>query len=243
MINIHPYYERAGVTLYRADCLEFLPKLKRGDADLLLTDPPYGADWYSGRRTVEFGRIAGDKNQVAALAGVAEACKVLRRFSHVYLFGQYDLSNLPLSEPVELIWDKEIISLGNLETPWGKQHEYIQFAVYEPSKANRDKGAGRLAARVRKGSVLRCQRMQSGQNKNHPTEKPVEILREMIESSSCIGQTVLDPFAGSGSTLVAAYLEGRNAIGIELEERYCEVAANRLDSLIDSLKGCQYFNQ
>jgi DNA modification methylase len=133
--------------------------------------------------------------------------------------------------------------MGDLQLPWSKQHEYIQFTVYEPSKANRGKGTGRLAARVRKGSVLSFQRTNAVQNKNHPTEKPVEILREMVESSSCIGQTVLDPFAGSGSTLVAAYLEGRSAIGIELEERYCEVAAKRLDSLIDSLKGCQYFSQ
>jgi site-specific DNA-methyltransferase (adenine-specific) len=62
----------------------------------------------------------------------------------------------------------------------------------------------------------------------HPSEKPVELLRELIESSSCIGETVLDPFAGVGSTLEACRIEGRACVGIEIEERYAEIAANRL---------------
>jgi len=64
--------------------------------------------------------------------------------------------------------------------------------------------------------------------RNHPTEKPVDILRQMIESSSVFGETVYDPFAGSGSTLIAAALEGRKAVGCEIEERYCEIAVKRI---------------
>jgi site-specific DNA-methyltransferase (adenine-specific) len=63
----------------------------------------------------------------------------------------------------------------------------------------------------------------------HPMEKPVDILRQMVESSSMIGETVLDPFCGSGSVLLAAQLEGRVAIGIEIDERYCEIAAKRIE--------------
>jgi DNA modification methylase len=62
----------------------------------------------------------------------------------------------------------------------------------------------------------------------HPTEKPVMLLRQLIEASSLHGDVVLDPFLGSGSTVVAARTEGRRAVGIEIEERYCEIAAKRL---------------
>jgi len=121
--------------------------------------------------------------------------------------------------------------MGNLSVPWGPQHEKITFATYETSKANRERrGYGKLSARLRKGSVLRCLRHNAGSAKNHPSEKPVDILRQMIESSSVLGECVLDPYMGCGSTLVAAKLEGREGIGIELEEKYCEIAAKRLDA-------------
>jgi site-specific DNA-methyltransferase (adenine-specific) len=78
---------------------------------------------------------------------------------------------------------------------------------------------------------LRAIRKNSRGSKRHPTEKPVDVLRQMIESSSMIGELVLDPFAGSGSALVAAMIEDRRAIGIEVEERYCEEAAKWLEAL------------
>jgi site-specific DNA-methyltransferase (adenine-specific) len=91
---------------------------------------------------------------------------------------------------------------------------------------------GKLSARIRRGSVLRARRANADAVTNHPTEKPVSILREMIESSSCLDDVILDPFAGSGSTLVAARMEGRRGIGIELDERYCEIAARRLSQMV-----------
>jgi site-specific DNA-methyltransferase (adenine-specific) len=118
--------------------------------------------------------------------------------------------------------------MGDLAIPWAGQHEYIQFAVYFPSTADRDNDRGRLTARLRQGTILRVTRLTGNAVTDHPTEKPVALLRQLIESSSCIGETVLDMFAGVGSTLVAARVEGRRAIGIELDERYCEIAARRL---------------
>lgn len=219
-----PYYQRDGISLYLGDCADYhIP------CDLIVTDPPYGQEFKSGKSDL-WGPITGDNDSAGIEARLAVALKGLRRGRHVYIFGRLDLSALPLCGVTELVWDKEIIGMGDLSSPWGPQHEMITFANYELSKANREKGYGKLSARLRKGSVLRSLRANSGRVKHHPTEKPVDVLQQLIESSSVIGETVYDPFAGSGSTLIAAAMEGRKAVGVEFEERYCETAAKRLDT-------------
>lgn len=223
-----PYYERDGLALYHGDCADL-----SNPCDLIVTDPPYGQEFISGKSD-KWGGIEGDGSTVAAKDGVisrlAVALRGLGRGRHIYIFGKLVLSDLPLCGIAELIWDKEMIGMGDLTAPWGPQHENITFANYEISKANRAKGYGNLSARLRKGSVIRSLRPNSGRVKHHPTEKPVDVLRQLIESSSVMGETVYDPFAGSGSTLIAAALEGRNAVGCEIDERYCEIAANRLEN-------------
>lgn len=222
-----PFYSQSGITIYHGDCREVLPTLPPESVDLIITDPPYGMRWQSGSRRLQFDPIIGDDSGDAAVEGLRAALPALRGRRHVYVFGRFDFSSLALQEPTELIWDKSLQSSGDLESPWGQEHEYIQFAVYQPSEAHKASGKGRLMARLRKGSVLRVPRL-IGLSLRHPAEKPVLLLRELIESSSCIGETVLDSFMGVGSTLVAARIEGREAIGIELDERYCEIAARRL---------------
>jgi hypothetical protein len=222
---MRPYYEHDGITLTHGDAREIAAEI--GTVDLIVTDPPYGMKWVSGRG-VQFGAIVGDDGETSIADFLRPVLKPLRRGRHVYCFGAKDFADLPISGVQELIWDKGIISLGNLECPWGLAHERILFGVYNLSATDRKRGGGNLAARLRKNSILRCDRLHSEQVKNHPTQKPVAILRELIESSSMIGEIVFDPYAGSGSTLIAAQMEGRKAIGIEIEERYCEVAANRL---------------
>ncbi len=220
-----PYYQGEGVTLYHADCIDLdVPH------DLLVTDPPYGEGFKSGRSDL-WGPIRGDDDIAGTMERLAHVLKSLRRGRHVYIFGgKLPLSNLPLCGFTEIVWDKGMVGMGDLSQPWGPQHELIAFANYELSKKNREKGYGKLSARLRKGSVVRSLRPNSGAVKHHPTEKPIDILRQLIESSSIIGETVYDPFAGSGSTLIAATMEGRIAIGCEIDERYCEIAAKRFQS-------------
>lgn len=219
-----PYFDANGITLYKGDCAHF-----KIECDLLVTDPPYGQEFKSGKSDL-WGPIHGDDDLSGIDARLLHVLKGLRRGRHVYIFGKnFAVQKLPICGVTELIWDKGTIGMGDLSSPWGPQHENITFATYELSKANREKGYGNLSARLRKGSVIRSVRPISGRVQNHPTEKPVDILRQLIESSSVMGETVYDPFAGSGSTLVAAALEGRNAIGVEFEERYCEIAAKRIE--------------
>lgn len=220
-----PYFENENILLYNTDCLELdIP------CDLLVTDPPYGQEFESGKAHGKWGSIQGDDDIDGITHRLQHVLPSLKRGRHVYIFGnKFDMSKLPLCGITELIWDKGVIGMGDLTSPWGPQHENITFATYELSKANRAKGYGNLTARLRKGSVIRSIRPHSGRVKNHPTEKPVDILRQMIESSSIMGEAVYDPFCGSGSTLIAAVLEGRKAIGCEIDEKYCETAVKRFE--------------
>jgi DNA modification methylase len=222
---VTPYFQKGGIVLYHADCAD----LKVG-CDLFVSDPPYGQEFKSGRSD-RWGKIKGDDDIPAIMERLRHSMLGLKRGRHVYIFGtKFDFSKLDLCGLTEIIWDKQTIGMGDLSLPWAPQHERITFAVYQISKANRDAGFGKLAARLRKGSVIKSLRPVSGRVRNHPTEKPVDILRQLIESSSVMGETVYDPFAGSGSTLIAAALEGRNAVGCEIDERYCEIAARRFEA-------------
>ena len=227
-----PYYDEDGITIYHGDCAELAPAL--GEFDLIVTDPPYGKEYQSNRwMQGGFDVIEGDEDGAAVVGLLVDLVRNnLRRYRHAYVFGPLDLSPLVaeglVQEPVELIWDKEMLGMGDLALPWASSHEAIQFLVGVKSRANVKKGEGKLAARLRRGSVLLCQRINAAATVRHPTEKPVRLLRELIESSSCMDDSVFDPFMGVGSTLVAAKLEGRTATGIEIREDYCAEAVRRL---------------
>lgn len=214
-------------TLYLGDCLDIFKTMKKGDADLLLTDPPYGIE-YDGRAGIH-EVIINDYKGFNVEPYIKAALNILKRGRHVYIFGPLDISKYDLCSSVELIWDKINFGLGNLEIPWGLQHERITFAVHEISKSNREKGYGNLTARLRRGSILRSLRPNSIRAKYHPTEKPVDILSQMIESSTLLGETVLDPFMGIGSTIVAAIMERRKGIGIEIDQKYFSIACKRVE--------------
>lgn len=229
-----PYYQRAGVTLYHADCRDVLPGLPL--VDLLVTDPPYGVSITTTgmrRKQLAMSSIANDEQaDLDAVRGLVEmAWARISPFRHAYVFGPFPLGEMPgACGACEIVWDKINTTMGDLAHPWAKQHEPIRFAMKASSAVAAGERGG-LLARTRRGTVLRHLRPNGSGARNHPTEKPVPLLRELIEMSSRHGETVLDPFAGSGSTLVAAIIEGRQAVGIELDEPWCEVAAKRLDAL------------
>jgi len=208
-----------------------LPTLARDSVDLLATDPPYGVNWQSGHRkaSATFDPIAGDDGSLDVPGALALGMHALRNYRHVYVFGFAPdalTGPLRLSATADLVWDKEVHGMGDLSLPWAPSHERLTFGVHVRSAATRRDG--RLAARLRQGSVLHGRRANGPGVKRHPTEKPLALMRQLVESSSNVGETVMDPFAGAGATLVAAVLAGRHAIGIELDERYAETAAKRL---------------
>ncbi|MFL1444038.1 DNA-methyltransferase [Nocardiopsis protaetiae] len=205
-----------------------------GTYDLLCTDPPYGVRWESGRRTETYGELAGDDGSIdwPAVLGqwTGTYTRGLRTRRHAYVFGY---TPDQLAEPLHfggtagLIWNKRHIGPGDLASPWGREHEQIAFGVHTLSPSGRAKGDGRLSARLRQGSVITAKRPNSGAVR-HPTEKPLALMRQLVESSTVLGDLVVDPCAGTGSTLVAAILTGRRAWGVEIDPRWADIALTRI---------------
>jgi DNA modification methylase len=212
---------------------------------LLATDPPYGVRYNSGRSST-FTEIAGDDGSVdwPAILGQwvgpeGTYSRGLASKRHVYVFG-YTAEQLAapmrLGGTTELAWDKTQAGMGRLDSPWGPQHERITFGVHVKQKANRESGEGKLAARLRKGSVLRYPRPNGSGARRHSNEKPWKLMADLIESSSLSADDpadadlVVDPCAGSGSTGVAAILRGRRCFLVETDRAYAELAVQRVQA-------------
>jgi site-specific DNA-methyltransferase (adenine-specific) len=205
---LNPYYEHAGITIYHGDCREILPHIK---ADVLVTDPPYGIAYKSGHEGDLPREIAGDAD--TALRDYALATFV----GPAAAFASWRCR--PWGTPRGcLVWDKrEAGGMGDLSFPWRPTFEMVY--IYGQG------WSGHRGPSVLRGSTIHT--WNSGAAKRlHPHEKPTEVLAQIIHKAPA--GVALDPFMGSGTTLVAAKLEGRKAIGIEIEERYCEIAAKRL---------------
>lgn len=209
-----PYYADDHVTLYHGDCLDLTLDAWWTEADVLVTDPPYGIDYRSGSRRVTLARsIAGDadtsvRDQALGLWGQTP-------FRPALVFGTWRRPR-PEHARMVLVWDtKGALGMGDLSLPWKPSHQEV-YVIGTGFTGRRD------------SDVITCAPVQSlGYNgREHPHEKPVDLLVRLIDK--CPPGTIADPFAGSGSTLVAAKRMGRKAIGVELEERYCEIIAKRL---------------
>lgn len=222
---IRPYYERGGIVIYHGDCRDVLPSLN-ARVDTILTDPPFfmPATHYQSR--VQYQRAWSDTSILATFwAVVLDAClQRLKRTGHFLAFCNGD--SYPVFYPEmyrrfdflkSLVWDKGHVGLGRV---WRNQHELVIAARWNTSEFKED---DRLRA-----DIFQFKATPSAE-REHPVEKPVSMLRWLIEPTTPVGGVVLDPFAGSGSTLEAARDGGRRAIGIEGEERYCEIAARRLE--------------
>ena len=211
-----PYYEDDFVTLYHADCLEY-PELWTG-ADVLVTDPPYGIAWpskkgaYQLKRQTVYKGIPGDNT-----TQVRDEALTLWDEKPRIIFGTW---RKPRPDPVDhrLIWWKQGQAPGPLNAAFMLQDEEIYV---------RGKGFVKSSPPARSVFATTEPRSIAVAEIGHPTPKPLPLMEWLLERCQP-DWVVADPFAGSGSTLVAAKALGRKAIGVELEERYCEIAANRL---------------
>ncbi|MEU0236823.1 site-specific DNA-methyltransferase [Nocardiopsis sp. NPDC006198] len=242
-----PYYTDSHTTLYLGDSREVLPALDL-TADAVITDPPYG------ETSLAWDRWPAGWLEVAAATAPALWC-----FGSWRVFGPrwHEFTEAGWKFAQDVVWEKHNGSgfasdrfkrVHETVTHWYQgawadvHHAVPRIAGGEPRRgvlrAGRDPkhhGAQRASVDVRDGtilvrSVLYARSMHG--SAVHPTEKPVKGLLEHLVAYSCpLGGLVLDPFAGSGSTLVAARESGRRSIGVEASEEYAELAAKRLSEI------------
>jgi site-specific DNA-methyltransferase (adenine-specific) len=208
LVGLRPFYDEAGITIYHADCAQVLPFLE--PVDLLLTDPPYGMEFQSNYRTKKHDKIIGD--DALPLGRIHSAIDKATVAS--YIFCRWDnIPQMPKPKSV-LAWVKNNWSMGDLEHEHGRMWEACLFYP----------GVSHAFTR-RIPDVIMCERTG---NELHPTQKPTGVMSQIIDAYASTATTILDPFMGSGTTLVAAKNLGKRAIGIERELKYCEIAVRRL---------------
>jgi len=212
-----PYYADESVCIVNADCREILPLIPDKSIDLVLTDPPYGIDYQSARRTdwQRKNKITDDMEFPLWLFDFKP-----RRATFVWC--RWDiLPKLPLPKSF-IVWDKLRHSMGDLKHEYGRQWEAIAF--YPEAE---HEFINRPVDIIRVPCIPAC-------DLQHPNEKPTEVATKLLVVN--IGDTIFDPFMGVGSTLLAAKKLNRKCIGIEIEERYCEIAAKRCSQSVMKLE-------
>ena len=210
-----PYYQDEFVTLYHGDCLEVTEWLA---ADVLVTDPPYGTQQMSGNERGGYGRrqnagLGPDGFTIANDMTTETRDMVIQKWNGggekpMMVFSSPRMPEPPGKWADRLVWDKK--RLGMNGGPWRYQHESIFVTTGFERRDNAS------------SSILTAFPKQT----DHIHAKPVALMESLMECAPT--GIICDPFAGSGSTLVAARNLGRQVIGVELEERYCELIAKRL---------------
>ena len=210
-----PYYQDDYVTIYHGDCREILPELPK--VDLVLTDPPYGvnkAGWDSVFCDLSYWQVIysklKDRGNLLLFTGLLNLPIKLNIIASVF---EYQWA-IGWYKPNAMQFGKTGYSKNDLITWWAK-------------------GKGKV---VEKFIDVIITNMGLPEDKfNHPTVKPMSVINSLIMSFTEQANLILDPFLGSGTTAYCAKKLNRKCIGIEIEEKYCEIAANRCRQMVFKL--------
>ena len=216
--------------LYQGDCLEVMGSIKDKSVDLIVTDPPYLMDYQSNRRKKEdrFDKIKNDKGNYMLIQDYLEEChRIMKDNTAIYCFCSWHNIDFFKNEFEKhfklkniLVWNKNNHGTGDLKGSYAPKHEFILFGH-----------KGRTLLREKRiADVIDCPKISSNKL-THPTEKPQDLLEIFIRQSSDVGSIIFDGFMGTGSCGIAAKKLNRNFIGIELDEKYFNIAKNRLENI------------
>lgn len=244
-----PYYEDGSSVIYCGKCEDVLPDLGDASVNMVLADLPYGTSYCAWDTEIDLPLMWGQLDRLVKGTGAMV-------FTSVQPFTTALISSRYAWFRYEWVWDKGNASnFANAKKQPLKQHETVTvfskgqspyFPIKAEGKPNHAQGKGRrnesplrkvdergpddLTGMKYPKSILFFPK-HSSQSKHHPTEKPTSLLSYLIQTYTTPDDVILDPTMGSGSTLVAAKLTGRRAIGIETDERYCATAVGRLQTL------------
>ena len=228
-----PDYQREGITLYRGDCLEILPEMEAGSVDAVVTDPPYGIGfkYESHDDSPEgYGEFIWKAIEYAeAKLNPGSPCFVWQVQSNTRNFSEW----FPRDWRV-FISAKNFTQIRNIPMfhgydpvlVWWTEGEY-----YRHGSGSRDWFVSNTAAIVsQKGNI----------EKGHPCPRPCDVCTHIIQEWCRENGCVLDPFLGSGTTAIACIRTGRKCIGIELEQKYFDIAVKRIDKELDHPRLCLF---
>ncbi|KKN32711.1 hypothetical protein LCGC14_0810970 [marine sediment metagenome] len=234
MINTkQPFFQTLDkrITLYHGDSQELLPYLEDHSFKAIITDPPFGISWQSNwvKKHLQKDVLTGDKD-LAWMGDFLVVCeRLLQLEGSLYVMTRWDkigfliglMRNLTkLNVRNCIVWDRIIHGLGDMRS-FAPVYDLILYAT---------EGKPGLLGDYRFTNLWSINRENDRETK-HPTSKPVAVFERMLVCSTQPGDLVLDPFVGSGASLVAANKLNRCAIGIEIDEHFCELAAQRLQQL------------
>jgi site-specific DNA-methyltransferase (adenine-specific) len=246
-VKVKPYYEHGGITIYHGDCREILPTLS--GVDLIVTDPPYGLSLIGERHEGQAGcgirRLDFFPNDTLAdglahVDTIVAATGTLAPHGAVYAWlGHHQFAKATLAFH-EAGWQSRFLVWNRLAPvpppPWSGWPSGASLCLFAYRSGKKWEVH---PADVPRSNVLTCDNFRAGHgDKNgHPTQMNPYLVSEPMRCSSAPGDLILDPYMGSGTTLRAAKDMARTAIGIEIDERYCEMAAKRLSQEVLDLGG------
>lgn len=237
-----PYYQEDGITIYHGDCRDIIPSLPQ--VELICTDPPYGLNYNNGDLASQWENVFGGCKENLGVRPIQNdgeddamqlfewLCKEAKR--HLLkggccccccggggpkpLFAKWTLlMDEHIGFKHAVVWDKGGLGMG---IHYRRNYEFVLIAQ-NGTPAHAWNGGKNTP------NIWRINKIIPSKHQ-HPTEKPVALMAKIIEIHSNVDDTVLDPFMGHGSTLVAAKKLGRRAIGIEINKEYCDITIDKL---------------
>lgn len=210
-----PYYEKDGITIYNGDCLDVMKEFKDKSFDMVLTDPPYGVGaskgvgGYGVSRTDKHYKDNWDKKRPDKIY----FNELLRVSKNAIVFGGNYFADILPQSTHWIVWDKK----GEIKF----QNPYSDCELLWTN----------YKKRVVKKIIFKQQGFikDSKDKRFHPTQKPSELIMQILKLHPAYN--VLDPFMGSGTTLVAAKKLGKKAVGIEISKEYCDIAIKRIENI------------
>lgn len=234
-----------GITLHLGDCRDILPTIAAESVDMIWTDPPYGHSNHTGDFNARLNDYREIKNKPIASdsmdemrevvdAMLTEAARILKadcccccccggggpKPTFAWVADRMDRGGLSFFHSV--IWDKINPGLG---WRYRRQHEMVMVA---------HRAGGRLLWADDKRATPNIYSFMPPRERDHPNEKPVSLVGHFLVLHSKIGQLIVDPFMGSGTTGIAAVRHGRNFIGVEIDPAHFEMACRRISEALAS---------